>query len=321
MGFLRRLGIGGRSSPMPVPDWAAFMSGAEYARFRDIVTAWLTSHSVTWHEEGSGTIRARRQGQEGEGNLLGLLNLAQTCHAIAPPGWEEQVARHLGAILFDPITDREQSLDEIRDRLKVRVYPADYLDAILARPGEVGLQPVAWPVAPGITAMLTEDLPTAVRTIRREELVRWELADDEARAIGLENVRREDRPPDVEPSSDQAVGAFMGDSFFTTTWLMLLDELLPEVPPHGAVVAVPMRHVLVVEPIRGADIAGKIGPLLHLTHRLFADGPGSISPDLYWWRPGQPLLLLPSTPGKKPTFTLPEAFLALLERLAESAPG
>ena len=43
---------------------------------------------------------------------------------------------------------------------------------------------------------------------------------------------------------------------------------------------------VLVYPIRGPEVHVAVGTLLELTGRLYADGPGSLRPDIYWWNGG-----------------------------------
>ena len=49
----------------------------------------------------------------------------------------------------------------------------------------------------------------------------------------------------------------------------------------------PRRHTVLAYPIQDASAAWALAPMLGHTAELFAEGPGSISPNIYWWRDGE----------------------------------
>ena len=52
---------------------------------------------------------------------------------------------------------------------------------------------------------------------------------------------------------------------------------------------------------------------------MFQQGPGAISPGLYWWRNGTISLLPAQLDGKKVAFAPPDEFIAVLNELAAPA--
>ena len=58
-------------------------------------------------------------------------------------------------------------------------------------------------------------------------------------------------------------------------------------PENGTPVAVPNRHTVLAHPIRDMSFVGVLGHMLDLARRMEQEGPGSISPHLYWLRDGR----------------------------------
>ncbi len=48
----------------------------------------------------------------------------------------------------------------------------------------------------------------------------------------------------------------------------------------------PLRHSVLVHPIDDASVRFGIAGMIPITRQLFKQGPGSVSPHLYWWRDG-----------------------------------
>jgi len=85
-----------------------------------------------------------------------------------------------------------------------------------------------------------------------------------------------------------------------------------DVPPAGALVCLPTRHLVLVAPMVGRQqVLDAAQTMLVNAERLWQDGPGGLSPDLYWWHPPA-LVLLPGTPT---SLSPPVEFLHVLDAL------
>ncbi|HSV75258.1 MAG TPA: hypothetical protein VLH79_16000 [Chthonomonadales bacterium] len=275
----------------PKPEWSVFFSAAEWRRFIEVVCAALESTGRAYRIDApSGVVYLESGDAE---SALGLTNLAQMCHAVGDPGeWPEIVARHFQALsqAVDPFEAGgqealEADFDRARPVLKVRLYPVDYTEADL----------VAFPVADGIIAALTYDLPQTVVTVRPEALERWGTGPEALFEQALDNVWSEGRVMEqpFEPAPSIQATALVGESFFTATHALMLDRYLIPPPDMGAIVAIPTRHTVLYAGIRDASVVASISVLSLAARGLHADGPGSVSPGLYWWRPDGSLLHLP----------------------------
>src|SRR5262249_21744101 len=121
-------------------------------------------------------------------NVLGLQNLAQVCRARPRGAWPAAIRHHFD-VAFD-VKDG-QAADELakdwslakRER-KLRLYVEHHVPDVPV---------VAWPIAEGLLAVLTFDLPDTVISVRKEDRERWAVPDDELFRIALENVKNEGR--------------------------------------------------------------------------------------------------------------------------------
>src|SRR6185436_11145305 len=62
-----------------------------------------------------------------------------------------------------------------------------------------------------------------------------------------------------------------------------LEKLLGPIGEHGALVALPHRQMLIVHKIKGDNHPEIVPPMEKMTEELHREGPGSLSPDLYWY--------------------------------------
>jgi hypothetical protein len=305
MGFMRRVRGGG-----PVPAWAGFLSGSEYGRFRKLVDDWLQTHSQGFRDTGDGGLEVDLGA--GQPTVIGLTNLAQKCHISAPEDWPEIVAGHLDSV-FNPGIETDPEFESIKCLVKVRIYPDDF--AVTLPDREVLL--VKRPLAPGAVAALAIDYPKTVATVSSELVAKWAVPVDELFELGLANVRAQDRPGVQRRPLDGGakITILVGDSFFTATWVLMLDEFVTPATPHGAVVAIPNRHIILILPIVDLGVVAGIQTLLGLAGRMYGDGPGPITSNIYWRHAGE-LGLLPTRLADDAVFFEPPlAFIDVLNQL------
>ncbi|HEX7195899.1 MAG TPA: hypothetical protein VF364_03590 [Candidatus Limnocylindria bacterium] len=312
MGFLKRI-IGGADSPEPGPDWARPMSRTDAIAFEMAVGAEIERRGLTF-AIGEGMVRVERNGRSSD---FGLTNLAQVCHQVGPEGWGATIASHFDNLFAaddaSAAVEREGAdLEAVRSMLKVRLFPDSSLGGMDAVP------PVSWEFAPGIVATFVYDLPTTVSSVNVEHINRWGLSRDELLAIALENVRGDTVESQrlTEDGASAAVACF-ADHFFAASHAFLLAERLPQEATNGAVFSVPHRHALLYAPIVDLGVVGSINQLIPMSASLFQQGPGSISPALYWWRAPSSVTLLPSqVEGNTVQFAPPDDFVQVLNSLS-----
>ncbi|MCW2940022.1 MAG: hypothetical protein JWN00_3007 [Actinomycetia bacterium] len=254
---------------------------------------------------------------EGANRLhVSMRNLRQLARLVPKDDWPALVADHVSTI----VTAIEEPLDlsnfELaKHLLRTRIYPAEADNGILA----------ARPFAPGLIEAVVVDTPTTVRTVTLEEAEGWPVAQDRLFELGRANVRG-DGPLQCEEQElgDVRLSVLHGWTFYAATHVIWLDEYL-ELGPYGALVVVPSRSVIVAYPIRNKTAAG-YGETVRAATELqvqaqhgYEDGPGSLSPHLFWWRSSGLTLLETRFDGD--SLVLPRDFLATLSHLtAEQGP-
>jgi hypothetical protein len=110
---------------------------------------------------------------------------------------------------------------------------------------------------------------------------------------------------------------FSDESFFVASHALLLEEHPECVGPFGALVGVPHRHVMLVFPIHDLRVLPAIHMMIPIIAGMERDGPGSISPLLYWYKDGDYTTLPYNIDKNTLNFTPPEDFLAVLNLLGE----
>jgi len=295
------------------PSWANGYTTQQWTRLMNEIRACLKARGMEFVIAESGQIVMRTAGGE---KRLGLLNLTQICRQVEPEKWAGVIGRHFDSIMQ---TEREvlelegkiRDFEQVKTTLVVRLAPED------AMPPELL---VARMDLPGTVSYLALDLPTSIRPLKPSEVAVWGKTNDELFELALENVVRLAKPevstPELEPGI--ACTALVGESFFVATHALLLD-LHPEcLGAHGSLVAVPHRHCVLAYPIEDLQVIQAIPRLAMIGRKLETEGPGSISPRLYWYHHGGFVVLPYEIKANTFNFSPPEDFVAVLNELGEA---
>ncbi|MFE5052471.1 hypothetical protein ACFRAI_40045 [Streptomyces sp. NPDC056637] len=216
--------------------------------------------------------------------LSPLSNLAQQCRRSAEHDWPRIVEQHFAGL--ENSSQGGESATELLERTCWRLLPDD------AFPGETadGFR-YARPVAEGLLAALALDAPTSVRILDDRDVAR--IGAEQLWAAGRANLIRE---PVEHDEFRGPQGALMhsvyGDSFFVSSKALVLPDLVRELtgrelPEAGALVVMPTRHLLAFHPIVDGSVVDAVNDLGSYAVGAYEDGPGALSPRLYWWRQGQ----------------------------------
>jgi hypothetical protein len=261
---------------------------------------------------------------EGANRLhVSMRNLRQLARLVPRDDWPALVSDHVSTI----VTAIEEPLDLsnfdlAQHLLRTRIYPAEADNGVLA----------ARPFAPGLIEAVVVDTPTTVRTVTIEEARSWPVSLESLFVLGRANVRS-DGPLQCEEQEAGEVrfSVLHGWTFYAATHAAWLEEYL-DLGPYGALVVVPSRSMIAAYPIQGTVAAepwaarpGGYGPVVlaaaelqNQAQQAYEEGPGSLSPHLFWWRAGDLTLLETRYDGD--SVVLPEDFLAVLSTLT-AEPG
>ncbi|MBK9030261.1 MAG: hypothetical protein IPL61_02790 [Myxococcales bacterium] len=298
------------------PTWARFMSDGEWHAFAVALTDELVRRAMPYRFDDA-VLWGRWGGDEDE--ALGLTNLAQLCHASIPGSYPEVIASHFDALVAGR-GDRARAgqlghdLAAARPVLRLRLYARDTFV-------EGAEQFVLHEVADDLTAVLCYDLPSNVVTVTADTLPRWDVPAEELYYQALANQRRAERAviEDIDVGG-AIVRAMTGESYFVASNLLLLRDFIGDEPALGVIAAVPNRHTLVWHPIVDPNALRALDAMVVMAASLYAEGPGAISPNLYWWRDGALRTLPTRETDEHYEFVPPDDFVdEVLEVLAERA--
>ncbi len=288
------------------PAWASFFTRADFEHFRGVVAADFARRGWRFIEDGDGLVvnpddpETRRE--------FGLVNLAQQCHLEDRDAWPGIIEGHFDGLdaAFASEGEVPTTWEEARSIIKLRLAGPE-----VAFPEDV----VRYPVAHGLDAALVLDLPTTIAYLRRDAIAEWPAV-DELHAVALANMRAEE-PPELEVIDAQGapITWLTGESFFVASRILFLGEVLDATGPYGVLVSVPTRHMLLAHPIRDAQVISAVNSLTVLATNIHRDGPGSVSPALFWWHAGAITVIDTTFDGKRIEVTPPPAFVEVLEAL------
>ena len=297
--------------------WGDFFSPEEYRRFIRLVEAELRQQGFRFTING-GTVVVTGDHADNQ-RQMGLLNLAQMCKSRPKHDWPEIIAHHFGQLeRIDrerrALAERTRDFDRVAELLAVRIWPRDYLEGI-GFDAAVHREDLE-----GTVSVLVYDLPTSIQNVSPKDAEAWGKAPDELFALGLANVR-ENYTPDIlrqDVGDGVEIVLFADESFFIASFALLLDHYPEYVGAHGSLISIPHRHVLLCYPIESLDVIRAINLLIQITAGMEKEGPGSISPHLYWYRDGEFTRLPYRLTGRELRFFPPESFVAMLNDLSEA---
>lgn len=253
------------------------MSEADFAKFSDTLRATLKRQCP--HHEIDFERGLWRPLEKGDDREFGLLNLAQVYWGGGGAPAVEDFVRSMLRIQSQ-IQDADSAMfEEIKARLRVRLFPTDFPHAPL----------VTAPISDRFITALVADYPDHVQSIVADDARKWEVGTAALFDIALDNVW-DHEPLRFEELPGPGVGTvYFGanDHFYAASHALLLERHLEVEPTRGVVVAVPNRHVVIYHPVESVDAIEVIRGLPAMAQGLYEQGPGSITPALLWWRSGQ----------------------------------
>lgn len=215
-----------------------------------------------------------------------LHNLAATCAGL-PEGEWAHTAGQFAANLLD--------VDDVEELSEAQLEASTYLRLQPSAISDLTTQPGAPSVVEGLVTLLAVDLPSTVVTPaeafwdERGGAQRWREAGvrNLASLIGSEHLE-----VTRVASGDYAFTALSGDSFFTATLALLLEQVLAAYDggvdqSHGVLVAVPFRHQLAWRAVDGAGAIPTVNAMVAFAINGHADGAGPVSPHLFWVHNGR----------------------------------
>ncbi len=254
--------------------------------------------TITSYDGETATLDGRLSG------TVALADLRAACELEPRGQWLRVVQGALHGLSQSAQVELDlRDVDAVRPLLRSRVYAEG---ALLA--DDVATQHLA----EGLVEVLVAEVDGAVRSLPTTVVDGWGVSRGELFVQGRQQVlaaglltRRE---LDLE---GVVLTALESSAPFAATHVHWLPSYV-DVPAAGALVALPTRHLVLVAPMVGrTQTIDAAQALLVNADRLWRDGPGELSPDLWWWKPPELVLL----PGDPTSLRPPIEFLQVLDGL------
>ncbi|MFD5936050.1 immunity 49 family protein [Streptomyces sp. NPDC060333] len=218
-----------------------------------------------------------------EGHHQSLLNLGSTCRQAPESRWPELVAAHFAALR--QASTGGESAEELLRGTHARLLPLASLTQDL-----VDDMRYARVVADGLVFAYALDGPTSVRILTDADVERAGLRElGQAAYTNLLSVPVTHE--EVSVAGRARVHSLHGDSPFVASKALFLSEVARQVtgeplPRDGALVIVPNRHLLAYHPIADGSVVDALNGLASYALSAHEEGPGQLSPRVYWWHDG-----------------------------------
>ncbi|WP_329926179.1 immunity 49 family protein [Streptomyces sp. SP17BM10] len=177
------------------------------------------------------------------------------------------------------------------------------------------------PLATDLLVGIALDSPESVRVLddRDVALVDRDVLDAAART----NLLDSPITYDTWDLPDGAVLHILGhpDSAFAASKLLVFEEAVraaggPPIPPEGVLVVVPNRHNLVFYPLADRHVGEAVNSLARFGLGAYEDGPGSLSPRVFWWRAGTLTSITVLDPESRSlSISPPDELMSIMRRL------
>lgn len=299
------------ASQDPAPEWASFFGTAErWDAFDSEVRASLKRLGYKAFISET-TLRIVGPNAPSE-STFGLLNLAQTCGQSPRQDWSKIIDSHFANMVR--ALDRSKSdfvpaFESVRESICVRLWDeADVpvRDVSICRTD-----------LPGLLSVIVLDSPESIQTVRRDVAASWGVGDEELFAIAMANLERlaPVQRQEVDVGGGQRIIELFGESFFSASWALRIDETPEVFGPHGVFFATPTRHRLLTMPFTDLQSLQAMAMLMHAATGMAQAGPGTISPRVYW-RSTRGVVEIPYAFGEnRLDITPPDLLVELMEKL------
>jgi hypothetical protein len=224
----------------------------------------------------------------------------------------------LKALEFDKAFDESiNDFEKVKTYLAVRLYNAEYMTYIGSLDEEEeSAATIHRFVADDMYAMLVFDLPDAIRNVSPEYADAWNMDEDTLFRTAIANVRAKN-PMHI---TREDMGGFdiwfvNNDHFFTANIIYELEDRPELLGNWGSLIALPHRHSAIIYPIEDPGVAEALRKIIPAAYSMCQDGPGSLTPNVFWYRNGVFTLLPYELRGEKLHLVPPDNFLDMLNEL------
>jgi hypothetical protein len=258
------------------------VSARERARLEKLVCDDLRRRGYAAQVVG-GRVRLRRGDSQAE---LGLDNLALMLADVPPPRWAAVVAAHLdncfaGDAAHDDLDARRGDFDAVKDQLVLQLWP-------LTQAAQAGDRVVSRMLLDDLPAVLVFDTPSNIVALNRDWLAPWGKSEDELFTLAAQQVRAVSQPKETRTAIGEGLEiVVLLEDPYAATWVLHPDEHPGLVGPHGVLMAIPARDMLVAHPVTDQRAVGALQVLVKLALDAYQGSAYNLSHNVYWYHEGR----------------------------------
>ncbi len=213
-----------------------------------------------------------------------LRNLAQNCRPSEPNQWANIIESHFQ--LTERVMVSNQNLkttdfSDVAELLVIRLWPEGTL--VNVNPNEIIYRKELY----GTISTLSLDLPDSILAVTPKMAQGWGKDLDELFKLGYKNVTILCKPNIIETDLGGSGKSFMitlDNNYLTSTHILLLEDHPECIGQFGALVSTPVRDIVVSHPLGEKQDLGRDALMMaYVTYDVCKNGPGSVSPYLYWY--------------------------------------
>ncbi|MEQ1822666.1 MAG: hypothetical protein ABL949_09155 [Fimbriimonadaceae bacterium] len=218
-----------------------------------------------------------------ESHQFGLDNLSRKwCNAPGPERYDV-LKFHFETILknFRDV-EREIPVEELRDRLRVRIYPTNYF------PEGHAENSITQEYSPQTMKIVMVDGEHASSTLQRTKFEETGWSEADLWETALKNTfEKEHFVVERQPVKGAPPVNIIAGSIYATTALLSLDPHLLPRPENPVIATIPSRNVLIWQEMPPSQLSKLMLALGKVTMDIFDSDEGPISPEYFEWKDGE----------------------------------
>lgn len=301
-----------RQSQPEVPNWARFLNNTQYATFLNTIDKYFSSHNLKYSiNEGE----VELENETFHDGTLGIINLAQLCGQSELSEYNNIIEGHFERLRRSKLFEENfntiiADYEKVKNYIGVRIYDDGYIQ-VVGKENTIGKD-----ITSELYAMLVFDFPDAVTNVQPDQARVWGKISSELIENGIANIR-EKYPFSITKENMDGFDIWFveSDQFYTANIVFELQLRRELTGTYGSLIGLPHRHAAIIYPIENLETLEAIAPIMHITHGMHVEGPGSLSNKVYWYKNDQFIELPYVIRNKKIEFTPPDDFLALMNTL------
>lgn len=223
------------------------------------------------------------------GGTYGLHNIVASANQLPAEEREQGVRDWVRRI--SEFTRADLNPDQARARLRLRL---SHQHGVVHQPPTVSRS-----ITEGLLAMVMVHNHLGAETIGPDQLEAWQITRDDALEIALRNTLADEVFEEVVLGKDGLVLRWVRGSFWASTLLLGLPDLFSPDNRYGAIAMVPTRDSLLWFEPRDCRVVETVSEMMNIGGQWYVDGPGPVSPDLYWVRPDSRIERLTRIEGRR----------------------